>query len=252
MFDSVLVKWRPRTPSHVAVMTLLIIMLMKHDDNDDDDNTNNDNTNTIDTTNNNDHNNQNHNSDNATNNNRRGARLGRHCTPAPSPPARARARVPVLLVSSRCAASWLAGLLTGCVPLGVSFAVGQAGYVQVYFMYGFTTTSTTYVSYIHKTDCSAAWSAFHLKLVASLFVSSEIMKCRLLKWLLDHPMNTYGCVSQRWDLTMMNNLEHRYLQARWCCYLSVSIKLARTTNTNNHVCKCRAFRYELHVWLAGT
>ena len=30
--------------------------------------------------------------------------------------------------------------------------------------------------------CSAAWSAFHLKPESAFVLSSEIMKCRLLKW----------------------------------------------------------------------
>ena len=37
--------------------------------------------------------------------------------------------------------------------------------------------------------CSAAWSAFHLTNVVIRFVSGEIMKWRLLKCLLDHPLN---------------------------------------------------------------
>ena len=36
-------------------------------------------------------------------------------------------------------------------------------------------------------DASAAWSAFHLKHTVVVCVSSELMKCRLLKWFLDHP-----------------------------------------------------------------
>ena len=38
----------------------------------------------------------------------------------------------------------------------------------------------------------AAWSAFHLKHAVVCFVSSEIMKCRLLNLLLHHPTNNGG------------------------------------------------------------
>ena len=46
---------------------------------------------------------------------------------------------------------------------------------------GFTIISTTSVSNIHNDDCSAAWSACHLKHVVICLVSSDILKCRLLK-----------------------------------------------------------------------
>ena len=40
-----------------------------------------------------------------------------------------------------------------------------------------------------SSDFSAAWSAFHLKRVIIMFVSSELLKCSSLKRLSDHPMN---------------------------------------------------------------
>ena len=46
---------------------------------------------------------------------------------------------------------------------------------------GFTIISTTYASEFHNIAC--------LKHVFIYFVSSEILKCRLSKLLLDHPMN---------------------------------------------------------------
>ena len=39
-----------------------------------------------------------------------------------------------------------------------------------------------------KNDFPAAWSAFHLTRAVVWFVSSEVLKCRLLKGLLDQPM----------------------------------------------------------------
>ena len=42
---------------------------------------------------------------------------------------------------------------------------------------------------------SAAWSAFHLNRVIIIFGSSAILKCRLLKWSLDHPMNSEHSLS---------------------------------------------------------
>ena len=41
----------------------------------------------------------------------------------------------------------------------------------------------TFQTFTTNNICSAAWSAFHLKHVAILFVSSEILKCRLLNLL---------------------------------------------------------------------
>ena len=39
-----------------------------------------------------------------------------------------------------------------------------------------------------KYSYSDAWCVFHLKPVVLWFVSSEVLNCRLLKSLLDHPM----------------------------------------------------------------
>ena len=39
----------------------------------------------------------------------------------------------------------------------------------------------TFQQFTQVNDVSAAWSAFHLKHAISMFVSSELLKCRLLK-----------------------------------------------------------------------
>ena len=48
---------------------------------------------------------------------------------------------------------------------------------------GVPVVSTTYVSEIRTTtdECSAAWSACHLKRVSTCLVSTEMLKSRLLK-----------------------------------------------------------------------
>ena len=46
-------------------------------------------------------------------------------------------------------------------------------------------------------NCSAAWSAFHLKRVIVRFVSSEISRCRSLKWLFGPILCTTSCRSMR-------------------------------------------------------
>ena len=57
-------------------------------------------------------------------------------------------------------------------------------------MYGFyTISSTTHVSNNNNNNNNNKNSYCALETCSSLFVSSEILKCRLLKWLLDHPMN---------------------------------------------------------------
>ena len=71
----------------------------------------------------------------------------------------------------------------------------------------YTINSISYVSEIQTKPCffshfisitslrfsrvfSAAWSAFHSTHVVTLFVSSEVLKRRLLKWWSDHPVKT--------------------------------------------------------------
>ena len=65
-----------------------------------------------------------------------------------------------------------------------SASLGPAGCLH-YSCKGFTIISTMYVSNKHNTSfvCSAAH-------VVILFVSSEVLKCRLLKWSLEHPINS--------------------------------------------------------------
>ena len=65
----------------------------------------------------------------------------------------------------------------------------------------------TFQQFTQSNYCSAAWSAFHLKHVIIMFVSTYILKCRLLKLLLDHPMNiqrvrvrSEGLKLQAWTL----------------------------------------------------
>ena len=59
---------------------------------------------------------------------------------------------------------------------------------------------------------SAAWSAFHLKRVIIMFVSSEVLNCRVLKLLLDYPMN--GASAPRCDA-----LWHTCSEVAWLCAL---------------------------------
>ena len=59
------------------------------------------------------------------------------------------------------------------------------------FYYRFSNLRLSSSKWEWTSKCLVCWK--HLVNIAVWFVSSEIMTCRLLKWLLDHPMNPRRC-----------------------------------------------------------
>ena len=80
--------------------------------------------------------------------------------------------------------------LRGCAQR--SWRAATMALIASCFMHGLQLLSFRQPPFQQNTQLmffAAAWSAFHLKCVIIMFVSSEILRCRLLTWLLDHPMN---------------------------------------------------------------
>ena len=77
--------------------------------------------------------------------------------------------------------------------LSLSLSLSQYIYIYTYNYRGYFEVAYKRQRLAGRGGAEGSSSYCVLEICSCLFASSEIMKCRWLKWLYDHPMN--GCLS---------------------------------------------------------